>query len=233
MNKFKKFLPILILIIGLTIFFSLGGQKYVSLASVKQHYQELQNLTLEHFWLSILVFVVSYIVVVALAIPGAATVMTLLGSSLFGFVVGTFWIVIAATLGACVIFLSVKTAFGESLKNKAGGSIEKFRQGFENNAFGYLMTLRLIPLFPFFAINIACGALGISLKTFFWATLIGIIPGTAVYAWVGTGFGYALQQGKDLDMSIVSEPQFILPIICLGILSLLPNIYKKVKGKKI
>ncbi|API86365.1 TVP38/TMEM64 family protein [Francisella uliginis] len=232
MSKFKRYIPILVLILGLVIFISLNGQKYLSLAAVKQHYQDLVAWTHSYFWLSSLVFVLAYILIVAFSLPGGATVMTLLGGFLFGLVVGTIWVVIGATIGACLIFLAVKTAFGEVLKSKAKGSIEKLRKGFEDNAFNYLLTLRLIPLFPFFAINIACGAIDISLSTFFWATLLGIIPGSLIYSWVGTGLGFVLNQGKDLDMGIIFAPQFILPIIALAILSLVPVLYKKIKGAR-
>jgi uncharacterized membrane protein YdjX (TVP38/TMEM64 family) len=159
--------------------------------------------------------------------------MTLLGGFLFGVFPGAIWIVISATLGSCLVFLAVKSAFGKTLKSKASGSIDKLRKGFENNSFNYLLTLRLIPIFPFFAINIACGALGIRLSTFFWGTLLGIIPGTVIYAWVGTGLGYALKQGKSLDMGIIFEPKFILPIIGLAVLSLVPVLYKKIKRESI
>ncbi|RUS69084.1 hypothetical protein EGW08_023157, partial [Elysia chlorotica] len=100
-----------------------------------------------------------------------------------------------------------------------------------DNAFNYLMVLRLVPIFPFFAINIACGALEVRLSTYFWATLIGMIPGTLIYTWVGTGLGFAINQGKDLNLGIIFEPQFIYPIIGLAILSIIPTLYKKIKGK--
>ncbi|BCD90311.1 TVP38/TMEM64 family protein [Francisella halioticida] len=232
MGKFKRYIPILLLILGLVIFVSLGGQKYLSLAAVKQHYQDLVNWTHSYFWLSSLVFIIIYIIVVAFSIPGA-TIMTLLGGFLFGLFPGFIWVILGATIGACLLFLAVKTAFGETLKAKAKGNIEKLRKGFKDNAFSYLLTLRLIPLFPFFAINIACGAIGISLSTFFWATLLGIIPGSLIYTWVGTGLGFVLSQGKDLDMGIIFAPQFILPIIALAILSLVPVIYKKIKGARV
>ena len=231
MSKFKSYIPILILILGLIIFFALGGQRYLSLAAIKQHYQDLINWTNSYFWLSSLVFIIIYILVVVFSIPGA-TIMTLLGGFLFGLFPGVIWVNLGATIGACLLFLAVKTAFGKTLKAKAKGSIEKLRKGFENDAFNYLLILRLIPLFPFFAINIACGAIGIRLSTFFWATLLGIIPGSLIYTWVGTGLGFVLRQGKELDMGIIFAPQFILPIIALAILSLVPVIYKKIKGAK-
>jgi uncharacterized membrane protein YdjX (TVP38/TMEM64 family) len=232
MNKLKKYLPIIMLIIGLILFFAFGGQKYLSLAMIKQHYESLIIWTNNHFWISSLIFISGYAIVVAFSIPGAA-IMTLLGGFLFGVFPGVIWVVVGATIGACLVFLAVKTAFGETLKSKASGSIEKLRDGFEHNAFNYLLTLRLIPIFPFFLINIACGAIGIRLSTFFWATLLGIIPGSLIYTWVGTGLGFALQQGKELNMGVIFEPQFILPIVGLAILSLTPIIYKKIKAKSV
>jgi len=228
MNKIKRYSPIIILVIGLILFFSFGGQKYLSLSMVKEHYNSLLVWTHNHFWLSSLIFIITYMIVVAFSIPGA-TIMTLLGGFLFGLLPGVVWVILGATIGSYLVFLAVKTALGETLKTKASGSIEKLRNGFEHNAFNYLLTLRLIPIFPFFVINIACGALSIRSATFFWATLIGIIPSSLIYTWVGTGLGFALQQGKELNMGIIFEAQFILPIVGLGILSLVPVIYKKFK----
>jgi len=228
MNNVKSYLPIILLLAGLVLFFTFDGQKYLSLTIIKQHYNSILIFTNHHFWLSSIVFIITYIIVVAFSIPGA-TLMTLMGGFLFGLFPGVIWIILSATIGSYLVFLAVKTAFGKSLKEKATGTIEKLRNGFESNAFNYLLTLRLIPIFPFFVINIACGTLNIRSSTFFWATLIGIIPGSLIYAWVGTGLGFALKQGKELNMGIIFEPQFILPIIGLGILSLVPVIYKKVR----
>ncbi len=144
-------------------------------------------------------------------------------------VLGSIIVVLAATLGASVVFIAVRTALGDSLKNKAKGSIEKMRRGVEKDVFNYLLILRLIPIFPFFIINIAAGMFGVKFRDFFWATLLGIIPGSVVYVWVGTSFAYVIQQGVDINLGIILEPQFILPLVALAVLSIVPVIIKKRK----
>lgn len=230
-SKFYKFLPIVILIIGVAIFFSLGGQKYLSLDALKDNYQDIIAFASHNFLISVLAFSLAYIVVVAFSIPGA-TIMTLLGGLLFGLLLGSIFVVISATIGASIVFFAVKTALGDTLKNKAKGSIEKMRLGFEKDAFNYLMVLRLIPIFPFFAINISAGVLGVKFRDFFWATLLGIIPGSVVYVWVGTGLGYVIQKGDQINLGIILEPHFILPIIALAVLSIIPVLIKKIRKKK-
>ncbi|GMN89265.1 TVP38/TMEM64 family protein [Francisella sciaenopsi] len=227
-SKFYKFFPIAVLIIGIISFFSFGGQQYLSLEALKNNYQTILDFANQHFLACVLVFSVAYIVVVALSIPGA-TIMTLLGGLLFGLVLGSIIVVLAATLGASVVFIAVRIALGDSLKNKAKGSIEKMRRGFEKDVFNYLLILRLIPIFPFFIINIAAGMFGVKFRDFFWATLLGIIPGSVVYVWVGTSFAYVIQQGADINLGIILEPQFILPLIALAVLSIVPVIIKKRK----
>lgn len=225
-SKFYKFLPIAVLIIGIVVFFSLGGQKYLSLDALKENYQQILTFTNHHFIVGISIFAIAYIVVVAFSIPGA-TIMTLLGGLLFGLLLGTFVVVVSATIGACIVFFAVRTALGEALQSKAKGSIEKMRLGFENDAFNYLMVLRLIPIFPFFVINIAAGMLSVKFRDFFWATFLGIIPGSAVYVWMGTSLGYAIKKGDDINLRIILDHQFILPIIALAILSIVPVFIKK------
>jgi uncharacterized membrane protein YdjX (TVP38/TMEM64 family) len=228
-NKYK-FLPIIVLLLGIILFFSFGGQNYLSLNALKENYQSLLDYTASHFLLASLIFVLAYVLVVAFSIPGA-TVMTLLGGFLFGTLFGSILVVLSATFGACLVYFAVTTAFGESLRSKAGGSIEKVRAGLEKDAFNYLLVLRLIPIFPFFVINIAAGVLDIKFKDFFWATLLGIIPGSAIYVWVGTSLGFVLKQGGDINLGIIFAPQFILPIVALALLSLFPIFMKKFKKK--
>ena len=231
-SKFYKFLPIVILVLGIVVFFALGGHHYLSLEVIKNNYQSLVDFTNDNFITGCLIFSIVYILVVAFSIPGAS-VMTLVGGFLFGVYVGSVLVVLSATIGAVIVYLAVKSAIGDILKSKAKGNIEKMRNGFENDAFNYLLSIRLIPIFPFFIINIACGMLGVKLKDFFLATLIGIIPGSVIYVWVGTGLGFALKQGEDLNLGIIFQPQFILPIIALALLSLVPIIYKKYRSAKV
>ena len=231
-NKVKKWFPIAVLIAGLILFFALGGTKYLSFQMLSHHYKALSAYTLNHHFLSAMIFVSVYILIAAFSIPGA-TVMTLLGGFLFGAVFGTFWVVIGASIGATLTFLAVKTAFGDILKNKAGSTIQKMQEGFTKNEFSYMLFLRFLPIFPFFIINIAAGVLGVRLRTFFFGTLLGIIPGSFTYAWGGSGLGYALSKGKEIDMGIIFEPKVLFPIIVLAALSVIPVVYKKLKSKKV
>ena len=230
MQTVKRFVPIIFLISGLIFFFIFDGQKYLSLDQIAQQQHNLLVWTTDNFWLSSLIYIATYIIIVTFSIPGAV-VMTLLGGFLFGVFPGSLWTMLAATIGSCLVFTAVQFAFGNTLQTKASGSFNKMRKGFENNAFSYLLTLRLIPIFPFFIINIAAGVLKIRLSTFFWATIIGMIPGTVIYTWVGTSLGYVLDKGDKLNMKIIFEPRFILPIIGLALLSLVPTLYKKLKKK--
>jgi len=229
-SKIYKFLPVAVLVIGVVAFFSFGGQQCLSLNALKDNYQDILDFTNSYYLISVLIFVIAYVVVVAFSIPGA-TVMTLLGGLMFGLIFGSFIVVISATIGACIVFFAVGSALGEVLRQKAKGSIEKMRLGLEKDAFNYLMVLRLIPIFPFFVINIVAGMLGVKFRDFFWATLLGIIPGSVVYVWVGTSLSYIIQQGDDINLKIILEPRFILPIIALAILSIVPVFIKKSKKK--
>lgn len=230
MLNLKKTLPITILIAGLILFFVFGGQHYLSLQALSENYKNLQEYTHAHYFLSVLAFMGCYIVIIALSIPGA-TLLTLLGGFLFGAIFGTLWVIFAATIGATITFLAVNTAFGELLRHRVDNKLGKMKKGFTENAFNYLITLRLLPIFPFFVINIAAGIIGMPLRTFFFGTLLGIIPGSFIYAWVGSGLGYTLEQGKSLNLGIIFEPQVIFPIIGLAVLSLAPVIVKKYKAR--
>lgn len=226
MPSLKKIIPLAILISGLILFFVFGGNQYLNLETVSDNYQKLIHFTHDHYIMSVLIYMAAYIAVVAFSIPGA-TVMTLIGGFLFGVVLGTIWVVLSASIGASITFLAVNTAFGGVLKNRVDTKTSKIYEGFRKNAFNYLLTIRLIPVFPFFAINIAAGIFGMKLRTFFLATFLGIMPGSAIYAWVGSGLGYTLEQGKSIDLGIIFEPQVFLPMIGLAVLSLLPVIIKQ------
>uniref|UniRef100_UPI0013C30E3D TVP38/TMEM64 family protein n=1 Tax=Cysteiniphilum halobium TaxID=2219059 RepID=UPI0013C30E3D len=104
--------------------------------------------------------------------------------------------------------------------------------GFQKNEFIFMLFFRLLPIFPFFIINIAAVVLGVSLRHFFAGTFLGIIPGTFVYAWVGSGLGFALKQGQTLNLKIIFSPQILLPICALALLSLVPIIYERFKNKR-
>ena len=131
-------------------------------------------------------YVALYIAVVALSLPGGA-VLTITGGVLFGVVIGGAAALVGATIGAICIFLIARSAVGEHLVRRAGPLAERLAEGFRADAFSYLLFLRLVPLFPFWLVNLVPALCGVRLATFAAATAIGIIPATFAFAFVGAG----------------------------------------------
>ncbi|WP_198009884.1 TVP38/TMEM64 family protein [Legionella tunisiensis] len=177
----------------------------------------------------------TYILTVAISVPGALF-LTLTGGFLFGIFWGALYVIISATIGATLLFLAVHSALGEWLSQKTTQWITKMREGFHKNAFSYLIILRLIPIFPFWAVNIVSGLLKVKPKTFIMATFIGIIPGTFIYAMIGNNLGVLFDRNEKPDLHTIFSPEILLPLIGLALLLLLPIIYHQLKesnGKKL
>lgn len=226
----KRWLPLFILCAALTAFFLLGWHHYLSFETLQEHHQTLKNWTEQHYFLAMILFMLTYLVSVAISLPGAA-ILTLLAGYLFGTLAGSLCVVISATLGAIIIFLAIRTSLGEVLTNKASGMIKKMEPGLKANALSYMFFLRLIPLFPFWAVNIVAGVLKVPLRDYSIATFFGIIPGTVVYVMVGNTLNRVLDAGNRPDMSIIFKPQILIPILLLAILSLVPILYKHWKKR--
>jgi uncharacterized membrane protein YdjX (TVP38/TMEM64 family) len=228
--KIKKFAPLL-MILGLSItvwVFSL--HHYFSFETFKTHQKAFEEFIANHLVLSILTYAASYIAIVSLSLP-AASFMTLAGGFLFGQWIGASVVVISATIGACFFFLSARMASSDLLGKKAGGFATKMQKGFQENALSYLLTLRLIPLFPFVAVNLAAALFQMPLKTFAIGTFFGIIPGSFVYVSMGVALREVIQT-PDFSPSLVLDPKILLAFIGLGILSLLPVFYKLLKKNR-
>jgi len=235
MKKVTPYVPLIILLILSILVWSLGWQHYLNFESFKAHHHTIELFIIKHYGLSVLIFACLYIACGALSIPGA-TLLTVGSGFLFGQMMGVMISVISATLGATLLFLSARLASTDLLKKKAGGWVKKMQDGFRENAFSYLMTLRLIPLFPFVAINLVAALLQIPLRTFFFGTLIGIIPGSFVFASIGVGLHEVIEQ-PNFHLNLILNPPILMALIGLGVLSLLPAIYnhyhKKRKRQKI
>ena len=227
----KRAIPLFILIIGLFLFFYFRLYRFLSFESLKEHRQWLLDLTNQHYIYSALAFIAIYIIATAISIPGAVF-LTVLGGFLFGYTWGTLYVVVSTTIGASSLFLAAKTAFGGLLADRAGPWVRKMENGFQENAFSYLLLLRFIPLFPFWIVNIAPAIIDVRFRTFVIATFIGIIPGSFVYALLGNGLGSLFAQGKTPDMTIILHPSVIVPLIALGILSIVPILYKRLTKKR-
>jgi uncharacterized membrane protein YdjX (TVP38/TMEM64 family) len=148
-------------------------------------------------------------------------------------VLGAIVAVIGATAGATVVFLIAKTALGDTLRAKAGPRIRRMEEGFREDALNYLLFLRLIPLFPFWLVNIVPAFLGVRLGVYLVGTFLGIIPGGIVYASVGNGLGAVFDAGGTPDLGIIFRPEILLPIMGLALLALLPVGYRKYKARQV
>jgi uncharacterized membrane protein YdjX (TVP38/TMEM64 family) len=226
-----RFLPLAALAAGLVIFFALGLHRYLSFGALAENRDFLIGLVEDHPVTAPLAFMAVYALAVAFSIPGAV-VLTIAGGFMFGTWAGGIYVVIGATIGAIGVFLAARTAFGSGLRQRAGPWIARLEAGFRENALSYLLVLRLVPLFPFWLVNLVPAFLGVPLATYALGTFVGIIPGSFVYASVGNGLGSVFDAGGTPDLRIIFEPEILLPIIGLSLLALIPVVYKKLTGKK-
>ena len=230
-SPIRRFVPLILIGGALAAFVALGGADLISLDTLRENRAVLAGFVQDHFVVALLGFVLLYAALVAISFPGAS-LLTVVGGFLFGTWLGTLGVVVGATLGAVAIFKMARTAFGQTLKAKADGRLLKtFEDGLRENELSYLFILRLVPLFPFWLVNIAPAFFDVKLRNFALATFFGIIPGSLVYAGVGNGIGAVFDRGEEAKLSgLMFQPSVILPVLGLVGLALIPVIYKKVKG---
>lgn len=227
----KRFLPLLVLVLAIIVVFASGLHEYLSFDALREHRETLLRLVADNATIAPLAFISIYAGVIALSIPGGA-VLTIASGFLFGIWLGGLYVVIGATAGATAVFLIARTALGDALRAKAGPWLQRMEAGFQENALNYLLVLRLIPIFPFWLVNLVPAFLGVGLGTYVVGTFFGIIPGSLVFASVGNGLGAVFDAGETPDLGIIFKPEIIGPIIGLALLALLPVAYRKFKQRK-
>jgi len=222
--------PLAVLVVGLVIFFALGLDHYLSFDVLRDNRDRLTAFVADNLVYAALIYATAYIAVVAFSLPAGA-ILSLAGGFLFGTMTGSILTIVGATIGATLLYLAARTAFADVLREKAGAAVQRMRKGFQANAFSYLLFLRLIPLFPFWLVNLVPALLNVRPVVYIVATFIGIIPGTVVYVSVGNGLGAVLDAGRDPDLGIIFQPEILWPLIGLAVLSLAPILYKRLRGK--
>jgi uncharacterized membrane protein YdjX (TVP38/TMEM64 family) len=230
MTYLKRFGPIAAIAALLVLALSMGWQKYLSFDVLAQQSGALKALVADKPLLVIGAFMGIYILATAISMPGAIW-LTIGGGFLFGPFLGTALSASSATIGATILFLAAQSALGGGLRARAGGFIDRLEKGFQDNQFSYLLTLRLLPIAPFFGVNLAAAFLGVRLRTFIIATAIGILPGGFVYAWLGSGIEHVIASGSKPDLKIIFAPQVIGPLMGLAALALLPTVWKFVSQR--
>jgi uncharacterized membrane protein YdjX (TVP38/TMEM64 family) len=226
-----RLVPLGLIVAAFAAFFALDLDRFVSFATLGEHRDSLSAFVAANEVLAAALFVLVYAVAIAVSLPGGA-VLTIAGGFLFGTVLGTLLVIVAATLGATALFLAARTAIGDPLRARAGPALKRMEEGFRENALSYLLFLRLIPVFPFWLVNLVPAFLGVPLRTYVLGTFVGIIPGSFVYASVGNGVGALFDAGETPDLGIIFSSEILIPIVGLAVLALLPIAYKRYRASR-
>jgi len=242
-----RWLPLVLVIALAALALEMGWHKYLSFKTIGVNYDALKSYIAAHTLTALAAYMLIYIAVVALSLPGGL-VMTLAGGLLFGWQLGAPATVVAATIGATLLFLAARTSIGEALAAKAGPAL---REGFKANALSYLLFLRLVPAFPFVVVNLAPALLGVPLSTYVLGTFVGIIPGTVAFSVAGSGLGSVVEaQNKSyqdclaksppdpdvacpytIDTSNLVTKELLVAFALLGIVALIPVVLKRLRGR--
>jgi uncharacterized membrane protein YdjX (TVP38/TMEM64 family) len=220
-STWKKLILLAVFAAALIAFFVFDLKNYLTLETLKANRDRLLAYTEANYATAVAAYLSLYCILVALSLPGAV-ILTLAGGFLLGPVRATLYVNIGATTGSTLAFLAARYILRDWVQARFGHRLSAMQEGFEKNGFMYLLTLRLIPIFPFFVINVLAGLTRISLRTYVAATAIGIIPGSFVYAYAGR------QLGTINSLSEIATPRVLLAFTMLGLLALLPVAYRKI-----
>lgn len=227
----RRLLPLAVLLAALAAFLAFGGWRYVNLETLRENQQALTGWVEANFWLAAVVYALIYALAVSISVPGAIW-FTIASGFLFGPYAGTVIAVLGSTAGATIIFLAVRMAFAEWAQRRFSGWVETLRRGFRRDAFTYVLILRLIPVLPFFGINIATALLNVPLRAYVLGTLIGVIPLAYVYATVGATVSNLAALGEAPGLGDVLTLEVIAALLVFALVALLPLIYKRVAGRR-
>ena len=237
----KRLWPLLLLLAAGGFIYAMGWHRYLTLQELAENRMALGGLIEANLPLALLAFIGLYAAVVALSLPGGAA-MTLAGGFLFGWLIGGVASLVGATIGAIIIFLIARSALSDLLAAKAGPWLNRFREGFKEDAFSYLLFLRLVPIFPFWLVNLAPGLLGVSFGTYVATTILGIIPGTFAFSLAGSGLDSVFEAQRSahlaclakmgpggqescpyqIDPGAILTPELMAGLVALGVVALVP-----------
>lgn len=242
--RLSRYLPFAVLALAMLVAFAMGWHRQFSLETLVKHRTALDTFVSDHYPTALAAYLGIYVLAVALSIPGAVF-LTISGGALFGWLVGGVGTIVGATAGAVLVFLAASGMFRDLLSRRTGALGAKLVAGFQTNAFSYLLFLRLVPIFPFWLVNITAALVGVPFWTFVGATSIGIIPATFAFAFLGQGLDSAiaaqaetfkdcLGAGRndcrlDFDIGNAFTPELIAAIVVLALVSLLPVVIQRVR----
>ncbi len=223
----RRWVPLAVLVAAsisaLCILWYQGG---VSFETIKQNSAWLHGQVNKAPLLSGICLFGLYTVVTALSLP-IATLVTVFAGYFFGILVASLWVIGGATLGSVIVFLAARGVLHDVLMARAAPWLKRMEKGFQEDALSYLLVLRLLPIFPFWLVNLVPALLGVKLWIYVLATALGIIPGVVVYAALGNGLGTVIAQGGEPDFAIILDPAVLLPLVGLAVFALLPVAWKR------
>ena len=229
-----RMLPVAILLAGLVLGYAMGWHRFLTLDYLAESRSQLLAWRDANPVLAPAAFALAYTLAVAFSFP-AASVLTIFGGFLFGWLTASVLVAFAATLGATILFLVARTAFGGFLRDRVGGRAARLAEGFERNAFSYLLALRLAPVFPFFVVNIAPALFDVPLRTYVAATFLGILPGVAAYSWLGQGAGSVLaaadEAGRSPSLSDLVTGDITIAFAALALVALVPPVVRSLRTR--
>ncbi len=226
--KKKKLNRIILLVVVVGVIIGLrftGIGEKMTLANLQEHAGKLLDFSNSHYTVSVLAYILIYVLVTGFSLPGA-TVLTLAGGFLYGTFIGAVYVNIAATAGATLAFIFARYVAGQWIQAKYGDKLVKFNEELDRNGAKYLLTLRLIPVFPFFLINVFAGLTNVPLRTFVWTTSLGIFPGSLVYAYAGR------QLGSIESVGDIFSGKVLLAFLLLAAFAIFPVVLNKIKARK-
>jgi len=215
--KLSRFLLLSTIATLVALFFIFNLQQYLTLEALKVKQSTIESYRNDNYGLTVLIYASIYIAVTGLSLPGA-TVLTLAGGAIFGLLWGTVIVSFASTIGATLAFLAARFLFRDTVKSRFGSRIQEIDEGINRDGVFYLLTLRLIPLFPFFMINLALGLTALKTRTYYWVSQVGMLAGTLIYVNAGT------QLAKIESMSGIVSPALLGSFVLLGLFPLLAKI---------
>jgi uncharacterized membrane protein YdjX (TVP38/TMEM64 family) len=234
-----------IAVISITIMLT-GVHRQISFEALARHHDELRSFIAAHEASALAGYIALYIAVAGFSIPIGAY-LSALGGALFGTAMGAMGAIIGASVGAVLIFSIARSALGEHLVRYAGRRAEKMAQGFRRDAFSYVLFLRLVPVFPFWLVNLVAALCGVRLAPFAAATLLGIMPATLAFAFVGSGLESVIvaqesAYAKCLQAALgecrlvfhaadAFTPNLVAALVALGLLALIPIVLRRLRGR--
>ncbi len=222
----RRILPFAILLLGLGAFFALGLNRHLSLQSLSRNEAEITSWVAAHRVLAMLTFFAAHTTVVAFSLP-AGVAMTAASGFLFGVWQGAILSMTGTTTGSIILFFAARSAFYDFFRARAGAAIARLEQGVRRDGVSYLVFLRVVPGFPGWVVTIVTALLGMRPIVFIAGTVIGILPGSFVFAGIGADFGVLFRSGETPDLGAIFQARTLLPMLGLGVLALLPVLYRR------